>query len=314
MKDVAGKVAFVTGGTSGIGLGIAEALVGAGMKVAIASRSTARLAQATVHLERRGGTVHPIELDVMDREAMARAADEVERVFGKVHVLCNNAGAGVGVRVSEATYNDWDWAIGVNIVGVVNGLQAFLPRIRSHAEGGHIVTTASMSGLFHAARAGVYTATKYAVVGLMEALRDDLDGSGIGVSVYCPGVVDTNFHESEDNRPARFAEPNRTLSTATKSRIKQDILAAGMNPREAGERVLQGIIGKHLYILTHAEYERGLKERFEALLASIPRGDTPPAERVQMETALSLLSGSVYVAERDRRLSEHEANASIGRA
>jgi NAD(P)-dependent dehydrogenase (short-subunit alcohol dehydrogenase family) len=304
MDDVAGKVAFITGGTSGIGLGIAEAMLAAGMKVAIASRERGRLDAALTQLRRYGTAVGAIQLDVTDREAMARAAAEVERRFGKVHVLCNNAGAGLVTPVAEATYRDWDWAIGVNIGGVVNGLQAFLPKIRSHGEGGHVVSTSSMSGLFLGGSAGVYSTTKYAVVGMMEGLRADLERFNIGVSVYCPGMVDTNIHESEDGRPAKFAEAGRALDAEAKLRLKTGILAAGMEPQEAGERVLRGILRNDLYILTHAEYENGLRERHEALLASMPFDDEPPVARVEVERAVGILSHPMYSAERDRRLRE----------
>jgi NAD(P)-dependent dehydrogenase (short-subunit alcohol dehydrogenase family) len=303
MKDLKGKVAFIAGGTTGIGLGIARALQRAGMHVAIASRNNAHLDDAIAQLSGPGNGVYPLQVDVTDRDGMAAAADEVERAFGKVHILCNNAGVGIMVPVSRATYNDWDWAVGVNIMGVVNGVRAFLPKILAHGEGGHIVSTSSMSGLFLGANAGVYSTTKYAVVGMMESLRADLESANVGVSVYCPGLVNTNFHESEAGRPAKFAEAGRELSAEAKARVKATILSNGMDPIEAGERVLRGILRNDLYILTHPEYTVGLRERFEAVLASMP-DDDPPPQRVAAERSVSILSHPIYATERDRLLAE----------
>jgi NAD(P)-dependent dehydrogenase (short-subunit alcohol dehydrogenase family) len=235
---------------------------------------------------------------------MLRAADETERVFGKVHILCNNAAVGIIGPATAATFDDWDWGLGVNIGGVVNGVQIFLPRIRAHGEGGHIVTTASMGGIFAAGTAAIYNTSKYAVVGYMEALRPELEPLGIGVSAFCPGLVNTNIHEVEQLRPAKFADTTyREAALARAGIMKEKVLPAGMDPMEVGERVLRGIRNNDLYILTHPEYEQGIRERFEAILASIPvEQEKPPAARVAAEAMV--LRNPIFAAERDRKLSE----------
>jgi NAD(P)-dependent dehydrogenase (short-subunit alcohol dehydrogenase family) len=164
MKDIVGKVAFITGAGSGIGLGMARIFHAAGMKVVLADLDQQHLDAALPHFRAQPQAVHAIKLDVTDREAMAHAADEVERVFGKVHVLCNNAGVGVFGSLLEASYDDWDWALSVNLGGAINGVQTLLPRMLAHGEGGHIVTTSSMSGLL-ACIGGIYITSKYALVG-----------------------------------------------------------------------------------------------------------------------------------------------------
>src|SRR5262245_60349878 len=146
MKDVKNKVAFITGGASGIGLAMARVFVREGMKVVIADIRRDHLDEAMASFD-GFDSVHAIELDVSDREAMSRAGNETERVFGKVHVLCNNAGIGIGGPLKLATYDDWDWVMSVNLGGVINGVQTFLPLILAHGEGGHIVNTSSMSGV-----------------------------------------------------------------------------------------------------------------------------------------------------------------------
>ena len=161
MKHVEGKVAFITGAANGAGFGMAQVFSKNGMKVVIADIRQDSLDRAMAHFG-NNPNVHAIRLDVTDREAFARAADETERVFGKVHVLCNNAGINLFVPIEECTYNDWDWVMGVNFGGVVNGIQTFIPRIRKHGEGGHIVNTASMAAFLPSAAAGIYTASKYA--------------------------------------------------------------------------------------------------------------------------------------------------------
>jgi len=206
MKDVEGKVAFITGGNSGIGLGIARACVDAGMKVVITYRTKSNLDDAMEHLKHAGDRVHAVNVDVTDRAAMEKAADETVKVFKKVHVIVNNAGVAVVGGLSKATYDDWDWAMGVNLNGVFNGIHTFLPRIQSHGEGGQVVATSSLAGLLGHGPAAVYTATKFAVVGMMEALRAELDGTNIGVSVFCPGIVNTNIGKSARNRPSNLPD------------------------------------------------------------------------------------------------------------
>lgn len=312
MKEVSGKVAFITGGASGMGLGMARVFSKAGMKVVIADVRRDHLDAAMAHFRSIKADVHPVQVDVANREAMSRAADESERVFGKVHVLCNNAGVGIFGPLLEATYDDWDWGLGVNLGGVINGVQTFLPRMRKHGEGGHIVTTASMSGLLGGV-AGIYVAAKYAVVGFMETLRPELEPYGIGVSVFCPGLVNTNIHEVEKLRPAQYA--NTTYKTPAETRaeyMKTKILPAGMDPLEVGERVLRGIRRNDLYILTHPEYELGLRERFAAILASFPVEGPPPPARVAAEVVV--LRHPMFAEERDRLLRERGKGRAIRRA
>ncbi len=202
MKDLQSKVAIVTGGDSGIGLGITCALVKAGMKVVITYRTVAHRDQALKALANRRTQVHTICLDVTNRLAVAAAAEETLRLFGAVHVLINNAGVAPMVPLTNATFDDWDWCMGVNVTGVFNCIRTFLPYLRAQNEDGHIVSTSSMqAGLFVGPYWGVYSTSKFAVVGMMEALRSELLGTRIGVSVFCPGSVKSNIAAGNRNRP-----------------------------------------------------------------------------------------------------------------
>jgi NAD(P)-dependent dehydrogenase (short-subunit alcohol dehydrogenase family) len=189
MRDLQGKTAFITGGASGIGLGMAKVFLEAGMNVAIADiredhREAARAELTDAGLLDRACL---LELDVTDRAGFVRAADEAEATFGRLHVLCNNAGIGILKSIATAEYADWDWAVDVNLNGVFNGVHTILPRIRAHGEGGHIVNTASMAGIVQYSKAGLYVATKFAVVGFSEALRAELAPDGIGGDGILPG-------------------------------------------------------------------------------------------------------------------------------
>jgi NAD(P)-dependent dehydrogenase (short-subunit alcohol dehydrogenase family) len=266
VEVVEGKTAFVTGGASGIGLGMATVFVDARMNVVIADLRRDHIDTALAQLE--GKSVHAIELDVTDREAFAWAADEAERVFGHVHVLCNNAGMGILGPVTLARYDDWDWGLGVLIGGCVNGIQTFLPRMLEHGEGGHIVNTSSMAGVLPIAGAAIYITAKAALIGLSEALRSELAPEGIGVSAFCPGPVQTNIREGGRLRPEQFG--NSGYADLERELEQRPNSALWMDPLECGERVLQGIRGDDLYIFTHREFREGADERFRAMLASFP--------------------------------------------
>jgi NAD(P)-dependent dehydrogenase (short-subunit alcohol dehydrogenase family) len=311
MKNVEGKVAFITGGNSGIGLGIARAFVDAGMRVAITYRTKSNLDSAMKYLESAGDRVHAINVDVTDRAAMEKAAAETVDVFKKVHVVVNNAGVGVIGGLSTATYDDWDWAMGVNLDGVFNGIRAFLPRIQASGEGGQIIATSSLAGLLGHGPAGVYTATKFAVVGMMEALRSELEGGNIGVSVFCPGIVNTNIGTSARNRPSEFADagtgfkPDPEAVKRMQAAMKDSPGPVGMDALEAGQRVLKGMRNNDLYILTTPEFEAEFRARGEAIVASLPTDVVAPPAREPL--GRMILGKTPYATERDRRLCSRKA-------
>jgi NAD(P)-dependent dehydrogenase (short-subunit alcohol dehydrogenase family) len=278
VREVEGKVAFITGGGSGVGLGMAKAFVGAGMRVAIADIRPDHLEAATAELE---GDVHTIQLDVTDRDAFVRAADETERALGKVHVLCNNAGINLFNDVAEATYQDWDWVLGVNLGGVVNGVVTFVPRIKAHGEGGHVVNTASMAAFIAGPGAGIYTTAKFAVHGLSDALRWSLMPHGIGVSMVCPGLVKSKIYESDQIRPAELST-DVTPADEEFMRILPGLHEAGMEPDEIGQKVLQAVRQNQFYVFTHPDHRDELREIFDETIAAFP--DEPvPAERLAVE-------------------------------
>lgn len=270
MKDVAGKVAFITGGASGVGFGMAQAFSSAGMQVVIADIRQDHLDQAMQHFAARGARVHPVRVDVTDREAMARAADETERVFGKVHVVCNNAGINLFNDIANATYDDWDWILGVNLGGVVNGVQTFVPRIRKHGEGGHIINTASMAAFISGPNAGIYTCSKFAVRGLSEAMRWSLAPHNINVSVLCPGLVDSAIYESDKLRPATLGSTSGPSDPQFMARLANLHHEAGMSPEEVGAKVLRAMRRNDFYIFTHPEFKEELREIFDEALAALP--------------------------------------------
>ena len=280
MRVVEGKTAFITGGGSGVGFGMAQVFSKAGMKVVIADIRQDHLDQAMAHF-RGANDVHAIRLDVTDREAFARAADEAERVFGKIHLVCNNAGINLFNDMGDATYDDWDWVLGVNLGGVVNGVQTFTSRLKAHGEGGHIVNTASMASFISGQGAGIYTASKFAVRGLSEALRYSLAPHDIGVSVLCPGLVKSHIYESDKIRPEALSAHASKAPQAFMERLAA-VHDAGMEPVEVGEKVLKAVRNNDLYIFPHPEFKEEMAELFQEALAAVP--DEPaPAERLQFE-------------------------------
>jgi len=282
MENVEGKVAFITGGASGIGLGIAKVFVKNGMKVVIVDMRQDALDEAMAYFRDNGneGSVHPINLDVTDREAYKLAADEAERVFGKIHVLINNAGVGSGGSVVTSTYKDWDYSMGVNVGGVINGIVTILPRILKHGEEGHVVSTSSTVGLFAMIGCGIYTTTKFAVTGLMESLASELEGTKVGASVLYPGGTTTNLGlSSMVNRPENLKnenEPEFPPPSQGQGRPRMPMMDTStfMDPVEMGERVLRAIKRNDIFIITHPEFRDGIVCRNNAVLRAIP--DEPP--------------------------------------
>ncbi|WP_338466644.1 SDR family NAD(P)-dependent oxidoreductase [Novosphingobium sp. ZN18A2] len=267
MQDLGGKTAFVTGGASGIGLGIAKALLGQGMNVVIADIRDDHLDSARAELD-GGDKVLPIRLDVTDREAFAAAADKAEETFGKIHILVNNAGVAVVGPTEMATFADWDWVMGVNVGGTVNGIVTMLPRLLSHGEGGHIVCTASMSALVPVGGTTIYSSTKAAVTSMMECMRPELEARGVICSAFCPGAVQSNIADAGKTRPAELAE----TGYAEADKRRQDggnFFHLYQTKEEVGERVLRGILDDELYILTHSEFLEGVRERGEATTLAV---------------------------------------------
>lgn len=277
MKEVKDKVAFVTGAASGIGLGMVSVFLAAGMRVVLADVRQDALEKAAAGLDHDGDRFHLVAFDVADRSAMAGAVEETQRVFGKVHVLCNNAGVGGHTSIEEASYEEWDWVFGVNVGGVINGIKSFLPAIRAHGEGGHIVNTASMGGLLPVpAPLGIYSASKFAVRGISDALRLALAPTEVGVSVLCPGLVRSEIAEN-----ALRLSPVAPVG-GPQSIFPPGVMAAGMDPVLVGQRVLEGIRNNDAYILTHGEFKDEVRETFDEILAAFPADPGDPV-RVSIE-------------------------------
>lgn len=297
MQNLGGKTAFVTGGASGIGLGIAKALLGAGMNVVIADIRDDHLDEATAELN-GGDKVLGIKLDVTDRADFARAADVAEARFGKLHILVNNAGVAVVGPTELAAYGDWDWVMGVNLGGAINGVVTMLPRILSHGEGGHIVNTCSMSGLVPVGGTTIYSTGKAALVTMMECMRPELEARGVICSAFCPGAVQSNIAEAGKTRPAELAE----TGYAEADKRRQDggnLFHLYQTKEEVGERVLQGILADELYILTHAEFLEGVSDRASAMIASVPAKLPQNAEYKQ--TFAMLFNSPIWAAEIERQ-------------
>ena len=283
------RVAFITGGASGIGLGIARACLGAGMKVVIADVRADALRSAAAALS-EVGQVTSMVLDVTDRDQWAKCAESMSRLGG-VDLLCSNAGVNFVGPAQEATYEDWDFALGVNLGGAINAVRTFVPPMAASGRGGHIVITSSVSGLFAGPGASVYMTSKFALVGLAESLRADLRCCGIGVSVLCPGPVQSQLFEStEQVRPARLlATGSRPIVPAGTDRTATAIFRTAPTGDEIGEYVLRGVRRNDLYILTHPEIRPVLEARAAALLAALPAGPVSE-ERIQSQTRLLDLS------------------------
>ena len=274
MKDLAEKVAFVTGAASGIGLGIATALAQAGAKVMLCDIEEAALAKAVEGLKRTNADVDAVKADVSLKQELEAAAKATIDRFGKVHVLVNNAGVFGGGPYGAWTDDDLEWTIGVNLMGVLWGVKIFGPLIESHREGGHIVSTASVAGLL-SRQSNPYNVTKYGVVALSEGLRVELAPRGIGVSVLCPGFVRTQIMKARRNEPARFEHPSEQAIAAMQSsemyKFIAEGVAKGVDPFYVGELVREGIENDWAYIFTDTEFEPMIEARFAAIKQGFDR-------------------------------------------
>ncbi|MBX5436537.1 MAG: SDR family NAD(P)-dependent oxidoreductase [Alicyclobacillaceae bacterium] len=277
MQDLEGKVAFITGGGSGVGLGQAKVFAREGMKVAIADIRKDHLDEAMAYFKEVKADVHPIQMDITDRKQMAEAADEVEKVFGKpVQLLCNTAGVSIFGPMQNATYEDWEWILNVNLWGVINGLQTFVPRMLKYGQGGHIVNTSSMSGFQPLPGTGIYVASKFAVRGLTEVLRMDLEPYGIGVSVLCPCAVNTNIHEAVLTRPKHLANTGYYGADEEMFKNLKRVIEVGLDPVTLAEHVLKAVKNNELYVIPYPEARDILIELHNNVLKAIPPKESDP--------------------------------------
>lgn len=314
IKDLNDRVAFITGGASGIGLGMAKSFAKSGARLMLADIEEKALQAAIEEIGKTNAAIDGIVVDVGDRDAVFAAAEKTAKKFGKVHIVCNNAGIGAGGPVESWTANGWAWTIAVNLMGVVHGVEAFVPIIKRQNEGGHIVNTASLAGVIGFPSMGAYAATKFGVVGLTETLRQDLAPFNIGVSVLCPGLVSTRIFDTGRTRPEKFggsftredgmkeaaqlakklgATDAVAASVGEQLKVRQELmrqaLQAGLDPVIVGDRVREGIAANELYIITHPEYEAQYEERAAAIRqgfksakesAALKQATKPPDQEV----------------------------------
>lgn len=286
LTDLKGKNAFITGGASGIGLGMAQAFVRNGMKVMIADIWQENIDTALAMFEERGQRDHveAIQLDVSDREAFEAAAETFDQRMGKLHVLCNNAGLSAGGRVRDTTYKDWDWALGVMLGGTINGLVNFVPRMIEHGEGGHVVVTSSMAGVLQPIMKGgiTYATGKAAQIGLVEMARYDLAEDNIGITALIPGPVISNIFKIGRTRPERFSN-----DAPPPPPRRMDADPRWMDPELVGDMVVQGILDNQLYVFTHGMFRQGMEEKFDKMLRSLPSTRDDPGLLKDLEIFLS---------------------------
>ncbi len=281
MRDIKGKTAIVTGGASGIGLGIAKALAGAGANIVLADLRPEPLEVARQQIEASGARVIGVAIDVADPDAVAMAGKAAIQTFGGLHIAVNNAGVAMhGTPLENVTLEEWEWVIGVNVKGVINGIRTFVPMIRSHGQGGHVVNTGSVSSLFVRAGRdqGAYAMTKYAVLALSEALEQELANSGIGVSVLCPGGVNTSIFDSASTRPDRFGGP---YQRAAQEGLKSVFAAGALAPELVGRRVLQAIEDNEFYVLTHTGERDIISARLDRIRAAFDRANAAMSRLAQ---------------------------------
>ncbi|MBN8820059.1 MAG: SDR family NAD(P)-dependent oxidoreductase [Sphingomonas sp.] len=270
--DIAGTTAFITGGASGIGFGIAQRLLAHGAKLVLADIRQDHLDEARQFFEERqqGRNVHTIRLDVSDREQMREAAKECEAVMGGPEILINNAGIDPSGPFKQATYQDWDYGIAINLMGPINGIMEFTPGMRRRGKGGHVVNTASLAGLTPMPSfMAIYAVAKAGVITLTESIRDSLAEDNIGCTVLMPGPIKSRIHESGQNRPDRFRtgsglQENEALLA---QRVVSD---TWMEPTEVGDMIVDAIQHNKLYVATHGNWKEQVEARFKAMIDAMP--------------------------------------------
>jgi len=276
LTDVKGKAAFITGGGSGVGLGQAEVFGKAGAKIAIADIREDHLKSAVAALAEKGVEAMPVHLDITDPEAYGRAADEVEAKLGPVQLLFNTAGVSIFGPLQQATLDDWKWQLDVNLWGVINGVQTFLPRMLKRGDDCHITNTASMSAFVALPGTGIYCTAKMAIRGYSECLFMDLKDTKIKVSMLCPGAVDTNIHEAVLTRPAHLQKTGYYGADPNVMAHLKKVIEVGMKPARLAEYVLKGVEKNDLYILPYPEFRQTLEDIHARVMASLAKPEDDP--------------------------------------
>ncbi len=285
ITDFKGKTAFVTGGAGGIGLSMARAFGRAGMNVVLADIDGPAAKASAEALAGEQIKAVGVRCDVTERAAVQAAALEAIAAFGKVHIVCNNAGVGVGGPVGTVTEKDWDWILDVNLKGVVYGTATFVPLIRSHGEGGHIVNTASMAGMISPPGMEPYSATKFAVVAMTEGWAAQLAPENIGVSALCPGFVRTRIHESGRTRQDKYGGAGAVDALGLGENATAEAVLSGIDPDVVGARVLEAIKAGETYIFTHPNMRQFVQMRFAGIMAGFDAADASDALKAVKEWA-----------------------------
>jgi NAD(P)-dependent dehydrogenase (short-subunit alcohol dehydrogenase family) len=287
MKNFSEQVVFITGGASGAGFGQAKVFGRAGASIAVADVRADAVGQAVKALKADGIDAHGVVLDITDRAAYGRAADEVERVFGgPPTILSNTAGVNSFGPVEKTTYDDFDWIIGVCLNGVINGLVTFVPRMIASGRAGHIVTVSSLGGFMGSSIAAPYSAAKAAVINLMESYRLGLAKYDIGVSVVCPANIKSNIAEASRLRPAKFSNSGYLENDEAIASL-HSIYQHGMEPEELAGHIMRGIENNDLYLIPYPEARESLALRFQAILDSVPGLETDPEGVKQRKEAMA---------------------------
>jgi NAD(P)-dependent dehydrogenase (short-subunit alcohol dehydrogenase family) len=285
MKDLKGKTAFITGGASGLGLSMARAMGAAGANVMLGDIEQGPLSAAVEDLRGRQIKAEGVICNVGHRDQLRAAALKTIETFGKVHIVCNNAGVGAGGEFGTVPERDWDWIVDINLKGVVYGMEVFVPLIKSHGEGGHCVNTASMAGMLSPPGMEPYNATKFAVVAMSEGWNMQLAPANIGVSVLCPGFVRTRIHESRRNRLAEYGADPRANDDAINNGAGE-LVKSGIDPDAVGARVVEAIRDNELYIFTHPDMKALVEMRFAKIMEAFDKAAQSPALKGQSSGGL----------------------------